>query len=95
MNFPFQRIHIYEYKTLLGNHFLLTKEDIRDMKDEKKGVLCKIFDISPQKLRDYNFTFDIKSKEIKFFNYDFLNIEEKENLEEEINKYYKRVNSLK
>lgn len=95
LEFSIPKDSLHEYKTLLGNHFLLTKEDIRDMKDEKKGVLCKIFDISPQKLRDYNFTFDIKSKEIKLFNYDFLNIEKKENLEEEINKYYKRVNSLK
>lgn len=85
---------LYEYEALLKDKFLLTKEDIKDMKDEKKGILCKIFDISPQMQKDYNFTFDIKNKEIKLFNYDFLNITKKENIEEEINTYYRKINSL-
>ena len=73
---------------------LLSEEEYRDLKDERKGYLGKLFDIYPQNIRDYDIIFDIKDNKIKFLNYDFIDIAKERSLEDMI-EYHEKVKSLK
>ena len=76
------------------NRLLLSEEEYRDLKDERKGYLGKLFDIYPQDIRNYDIIFNIKNNEIKFLNYDFIDIKTETSLEEMI-EYHEKVKSLK
>ena len=76
------------------NKLLLSEEEYKDLKDERKGYLGKLFDIYPQDIRNYDIIFNIKNNEIKFFNYDFIDIKTETSLEEMI-EYHEKVKSLK
>ena len=76
------------------NKLLLSEEEYKDLKDERKGYLGKLFDIYPQDIRDYDIIFDIKSNEIKFLNYNFIDISKERTLEEML-EYHEKVKSLK
>ena len=80
--------------TIFKNRLLLSKEEYRDLKDERKGYLGKLFDIYPQNIRDYDIIFDIKDNKIKFLNYDFIDIAKERSLEDMIG-YHEKVKSLK
>lgn len=80
--------------TIFKNRLLLSEEEYRDLKDERKGYLGKLFDIYPQNIRDYDITFDIKDNKIKFLNYDFIDIAKERSLEDMI-EYHEKVKSLK
>ncbi len=80
--------------TIFKNRLLLSKEEYRDLKDERKGYLGKLFDIYPQNIRDYDIIFDIKDNKIKFLNYDFIDITKERSLEDMIG-YHEKVKSLK
>ena len=76
------------------NRLLLSEEEYRDLKDERKGYLGKLFDIYPQDIRNYDIIFNIKNNEIKFLNYDFIDIKKENSLEDMI-EYHEKVKSLK
>lgn len=76
------------------NKLLLSEEEYKDLKDERKGYLGKLFDIYPQDIRNYDIIFNIQNNEIKFLNYDFINITKEASLEEMI-EYHEKVKSLK
>lgn len=76
------------------NRLLLSQEEYRDLKDERKGYLGKLFDIYPQDIRNYDVIFNIKNNEIKFLNYDFIDIKKENSLEDMI-EYHEKVKSLK
>lgn len=76
------------------NKLLLSEEEYKDLKDERKGYLGKLFDIYPQDIRNYDIIFNIQNNEIKFLNYDFINIAKETRLEEMI-EYHEKVKSLK
>lgn len=76
------------------NKLLLSEEEYKDLKDERKGYLGKLFDIYPQDIRNYDIIFNIQNNEIKFLNYDFINITKETRLEEMI-EYHEKVKSLK
>ena len=76
------------------NRLLLSEEEYRDLKDERKGYLGKLFDIYPQDIRNYDIIFNIKNNEIKFLNYDFVDIKKENSLEDMI-EYHEKVKSLK
>ena len=76
------------------NKLLLSEEEYKDLKDERKGYLGKLFDIYPQDIRNYDIIFNIQNNEIKFLNYDFINITKETSLEEMI-EYHEKVKSLK
>ena len=76
------------------NKLLLSEEEYKDLKDERKGYLGKLFDIYPQDIRNYDIIFNIQNNEIKFLNYDFINIAKETSLEEMI-EYHEKVKSLK
>lgn len=76
------------------NRLLLSQEEYRDLKDERKGYLGKLFDIYPQDIRNYDIIFNIKNNEIKFLNYDFIDIKKENSLEDMI-EYHEKVKSLK
>ena len=76
------------------NKLLLSEEEYRDLKDERKGYLGKLFDIYPQDIRNYDIIFNIKNNEIKFLNYDFIDIKKETSLEDMI-EYHEKVKSLK
>ena len=76
------------------NKLLLSEEEYKDLKDERKGYLGKLFDIYPQDIRNYDIIFNIKNNEIKFLNYDFIDITKETSLEEMI-EYHEKVKSLK
>ena len=76
------------------NKLLLSEEEYKDLKDERKGYLGKLFDIYPQNIRDYDIIFDIKDNKIKFLNYDFIDIAKERSLEDMI-EYHEKVKSLK
>ena len=76
------------------NKLLLSEEEYRDLKDERKGYLGKLFDVYPQDIRNYDIIFNIKNNEIKFLNYDFIDIKTETSLEEMI-EYHEKVKSLK
>lgn len=76
------------------NKLLLSEEEYRDLKDERKGYLRKLFDVYPQDIRNYDIIFNIKNNEIKFLNYDFIDIKTETSLEEMI-EYHEKVKSLK
>ena len=80
--------------TIFKNRLLLSEEEYRDLKDERKGYLGKLFDIYPQNIRDYDIIFDIKGNKIKFLNYDFIDIAKERSLEDMI-EYHEKVKSLK
>lgn len=80
--------------TIFKNRLLLSQEEYRDLKDERKGYLGKLFDIYPQNIRDYDIIFDIKDNKIKFLNYDFIDIAKERSLEDMI-EYHEKVKSLK
>ncbi|PHI05050.1 BREX system Lon protease-like protein BrxL [Fusobacterium polymorphum] len=80
--------------TIFKNRLLLSEEEYRDLKDERKGYLGKLFDIYPQNIRDYDIIFDIKDNKIKFLNYDFIDIAKERSLEDMI-EYHEKVKSLK
>ena len=80
--------------TIFKNRLLLSQEEYRDLKDERKGYLGKLFDIYPQDIRNYDIIFNIKNNEIKFLNYDFIDIKKETSLEEMI-EYHEKVKSLK
>lgn len=79
---------------IFKNRLLLSEEEYRDLKDERKGYLGKLFDIYPQNIRDYDIIFDIKGNKIKFLNYDFIDIAKERSLEDMI-EYHEKVKSLK
>ena len=79
---------------IFKNRLLLSEEEYRDLKDERKGYLGKLFDIYPQNIRDYDIIFDIKDNKIKFLNYDFIDISKERSLEDII-EYHEKVKSLK
>ncbi|WP_454945001.1 BREX system Lon protease-like protein BrxL [Fusobacterium hwasookii] len=79
---------------IFKNRLLLSEEEYRDLKDERKGYLGKLFDIYPQNIRDYDIIFDIKDNKIKFLNYDFIDIAKERSLEDMI-EYHEKVKSLK
>ena len=76
------------------NKLLLSEEEYKDLKDERKGYLGKLFDIYPQDIRNYDIIFNIKNNEIKFLNYDFIDIKKETSLEDMI-EYHEKVKSLK
>ena len=76
------------------NKLLLSEEEYRDLKDERKGYLGKLFDVYPQDIRNYDIIFNIKNNEIKFLNYDFIDIKKENSLEDMI-EYHEKVKSLK
>ena len=76
------------------NKLLLSEEEYKDLKDERKGYLGKLFDIYPQDIRNYDIIFNIKNNEIKFLNYDFIDIAKERSLEDMI-EYHEKVKSLK
>lgn len=76
------------------NKLLLSEEEYRDLKDERKGYLGKLFDVYPQDIRNYDIIFNIKNNEIKFLNYDFIDIKKETSLEDMI-EYHEKVKSLK
>ena len=76
------------------NKLLLSEEEYKDLKDERKGYLGKLFDIYPQDIRNYDIIFNIKNNEIKFLNYDFIDIKTETSLEEMI-EYHEKVKRLK
>lgn len=76
------------------NRLLLSEEEYRALKDERKGYLGKLFDIYPQDIRNYDIIFNIKNNEIKFLNYDFVDIKKENSLEDMI-EYHEKVKSLK
>ena len=76
------------------NKLLLSEEEYKDLKDERKGYLGKLFDIYPQDIRNYDIIFNIKNNEIKFLNYDFVDIKKENSLEDMI-EYHEKVKSLK
>ena len=76
------------------NRLLLSEEEYRDLKDERKGYLGKLFDIYPQDFRNDDIIFNIKNNEIKFLNYDFVDIKKENSLEDMI-EYHEKVKSLK
>ena len=71
------------------NKLLLSEEEYKDLKDERKGYLGKLFDIYPQDI-----IFNIKNNEIKFLKYDFIDIAKERSLEDMI-EYHEKVKSLK
>jgi len=76
------------------NKLLLSEEEYKDLKDERKGYLGKLFDIYPQDIRNYDIIFNIENNEIKFLNYDFIDIKKETSLEDMI-EYHEKVKSLK
>ena len=76
------------------NKLLLSEKEYKDLKDERKGYLGKLFDIYPQDIRNYDIIFNIKNNEIKFLNYDFIDIKKETSLEDMI-AYHEKVKSLK
>lgn len=76
------------------NKLLLSEEEYKDLKDERKGYLGKLFDIYPQDIRNYDIIFNIKNNEIKFLNYEFIDIKKETSLEDMI-EYHEKVKSLK
>lgn len=76
------------------NKLLLSEKEYKDLKDERKGYLGKLFDIYPQDIRNYDIIFNIKNNEIKFLNYDFIDIKKETSLEDMI-EYHEKVKSLK
>ena len=76
------------------NKLLLSEEEYKDLKDERKGYLGKLFDIYPQDIRNYDIIFNIENNEIKFLNYDFIDIAKERSLEDMIG-YHEKVKSLK
>ena len=79
---------------IFKNKLLLSEEEYKDLKDERKGYLGKLFDIYPQDIRNYDIIFNIKNNEIKFLNYDFIDIKKETSLEDMI-EYHEKVKSLK
>ena len=79
---------------IFKNKLLLSDEEYKDLKDERKGYLGKLFDIYPQDIRNYDIIFNIKNNEIKFLNYDFIDIKKETSLEDMI-EYHEKVKSLK